>query len=113
MKTGNFSGIYEAEDILLEDKPLKTKKSKTPLEKPTDPNMCMIMEEFKDFDFTRSIPEGVKLEHVKKVQENSRKLEDSLAGIDIEKLVETQKPDSDSDLLLQEEEEEEEEGDRE
>lgn len=87
MKTGNFSAIYEAEDILLEDKPLKTNRRKSVLPPPTDPKLLQILEDFHDYDFTRQVSEEERRAKLEALQEHSKALEASRAGIDAEDLV--------------------------
>lgn len=83
MKAGNFSAIHEAEDILLEDKPLKPNKRKS-LMPPQDPEMLRIHELFPDYDFTWKISDEEKAKRVKDVAERSKALEGELSKKEID-----------------------------
>jgi hypothetical protein len=90
---GNFSAIYEAEDILLEDRPLKTSRRKTMMPTPSNPKQLLIMTEFKDYDFTRSVNEAERKEQLQRLLENSKQLEESRSKMNIEEIKEVKEDD--------------------
>ena len=90
---GNFSAIYEAEDILLEENPLKTSRKKSAAPPPTNPKHLVILNEFKDFDFTRSVSETERIEKLRRAQENSKQLEESRSKMNIEEIKESKEDD--------------------
>lgn len=79
LKTGNFSAIHEAEDILLEDKPLKPNRRQSVIA-PTDPDLLTIMEDFRDYDFQWTISPEDRASRLKQVYEHSQRLEKENAG---------------------------------
>jgi hypothetical protein len=83
----------------LEDKPLKTSRKKTALPLPTDPKQLQILNEFKDYDFTRSISEAERDEQIKRVLENSKQLEESRSKIGIEEMKDTKEEDDEEEEL--------------
>ena len=83
LKTGNFSAIHEAEDILLEDKPLKPNKRQSMIA-PSDPEHLSIAEKFYDYDFTWDVPEEEKRAKLAQVAENSQRLEQENEGKELE-----------------------------
>lgn len=81
LKSGNYSAIHEAEDILLEDKPLKPNRRKSVFI-PNDPDLLSIQESFSDYDFTWSIPEEEKRKRLERVYEHSQRIENENADKD-------------------------------
>lgn len=47
----NFDAMFEAEDILLEDNPLKPNRSRSSHVETADPNMLMIAMQYKDYNY--------------------------------------------------------------
>jgi serine/threonine kinase 32 len=74
LKTGNFSAIHEAEDCLLEEKPLKPNRRKSVMVS-SDPEMALIQDEFRDYDFEWFIGDEERKERLRLVAEHSQKME--------------------------------------
>lgn len=84
LKAGNFSAVFEAEDILLEDKPLKSNRKSRAVESLTDPGLIRIRDEFPDYDFTREVSEEKKRQRVVDVRKKSRHLEEEASTVEVE-----------------------------
>lgn len=76
-KQGNFNPMHEAEDILLEDRPLNPnrRKSTMPI---VDPDMARIQEEYLDYNFKLKLEEEEARERMQRVKEESAAIEANL-----------------------------------
>ena len=74
----------------MEDKPLKTNRRKSMAPPPSDPKLLQILEEFRDYDFTRQITDEERQAIMQRLQENSLALEASRAQINAEEAAQSQ-----------------------
>lgn len=76
-KQGNFNPMHEAEDILLEDRPLNPnrRKSTMPVE---DPDLARIQDQFRDYNWKLDVDAVALKEQAERLREESAKLEAKL-----------------------------------
>lgn len=76
-KQGNFNPMHEAEDILLEDKPLKPNRRKSVMPV-TDPDLQKIQEEYLDYNFKKELEQAEAEERRERLKQESAALEAGL-----------------------------------
>ena len=60
---------------------------------PSNPKQLLILTEFKDYDFTRSVSDAERDEKLQRLLENSKQLEESRSKMNIEEIKEVKEDD--------------------
>ncbi len=76
-KQGNFNPMHEAEDILLEDKPLNPNRRRSSMPV-TDPELILIQDGYLDYNWKKQVQEGEARERAERVKKESAKIEERL-----------------------------------